>query len=398
MSRITVSTPRASMGATARITMHGLAIAVALAACAGESVTEARRVARVQLEPASMSATVGTTRQVSATAYDAADVVMPGVSFEWSSSAPEVASVSATGLVEARAAGPATITARASGIAGTASAVVTPADGGGGSGALAVECASPRAGWIWCDDFEQDRLASYFEVDGAGGRFVRLAGAGVEGSYAMRSRFSTSAQTSSGNLKLAFGRTPSSTFRPVDAGTANYREIYWRHYLLTPSAWTGGAGDKLSRAMILAGGDWSQAMIAHVWGASNGSEYLLIDPASGTDEAGTLRTSGYNDFANLRWLGNRRASMPTFSDAARGTWHCIEARVRLNDAGASNGVFQLWIDGVLAAGRTDLNWVGSYSAYGINAVFFENYWNAGSPVVQDRFFDNIVVSTQPIGC
>jgi hypothetical protein len=31
-------------------------------------------------------------------------------------------------------------------------------------------------------------------------------------------------------------------------------------------------------------------------------------------------------------------------------------------------------------------------------VFFENYWNTGSPKLQERYFDNIVVSTQPIGC
>jgi hypothetical protein len=34
----------------------------------------------------------------------------------------------------------------------------------------------------------------------------------------------------------------------------------------------------------------------------------------------------------------------------------------------------------------------------INAVFFENYWNAGSPVQQERYFDNLVISTQSIPC
>ena len=72
--------------------------------------------------------------------------------------------------------------------------------------------------------------------------------------------------------------------------------------------------------------------------------------------------------------------------------------MRLNDAGQSNGTFELWIDGSLDAQRTGLNWVGSYSAYGINALFLENYWNAGSPVAQDRFMDRLVVSTQRIGC
>jgi hypothetical protein len=31
-------------------------------------------------------------------------------------------------------------------------------------------------------------------------------------------------------------------------------------------------------------------------------------------------------------------------------------------------------------------------------VFVENYWNTGSPVAQERYLDNLVVSTQRIGC
>ena len=68
--------------------------------------------------------------------------------------------------------------------------------------------------------------------------------------------------------------------------------------------------------------------------------------------------------------------------------------------GAAGLVFSsvIPVNGTLDARETGLNWVGSYSAYGINAVFFENYWNTGSPVAQERYFDNLVVSTQRIGC
>ena len=47
---------------------------------------------------------------------------------------------------------------------------------------------------------------------------------------------------------------------------------------------------------------------------------------------------------------------------------------------------------------SDLQWHGSYSAYGINTVFLENYWNDGAPQPQERYFDHFVVSTQRIGC
>jgi hypothetical protein len=125
---------------------------------------------------------------------------------------------------------------------------------------------------------------------------------------------------------------------------------------------------------------------------------LMLDPASGTDEQGNLQTTQYNDFAHLRWLGAAQGATPLFDAEHVGTWYCVEAHVRLNDAGQSNGVFEFWIDGNLEASRTGLNWVGGYADYGINAILFENFWNSGSPQAQERYFDNIVVSTARIGC
>jgi hypothetical protein len=263
---------------------------------------------------------------------------------------------------------------------------------------LPNECATPKPGWIWCDDFDQDRLASYFEVDGAKGAFTRTAGAGNGGSWAMRAHFAAGA-VSVGSLKVAFGRTPSVTFRPVDGGTVDHRELYWRVYLRNQPGWVGGGGDKLSRMMVLATGGWAQAMMAHLWsGGTTSRDYLVLDPASGTDVQGNLKTTVYNDFPNIRWLGAVRGATPLFGGSGVGTWHCVEAHVRLNDAGQSNGLFELWVDGNLDAQARNLNWLGGYSAYGLNAVFLENYWNAGSPVAQDRFLDNVIVGRAPIGC
>lgn len=122
----------------------------------------------------------------------------------------------------------------------------------------------------------------------------------------------------------------------------------------------------------------------------------MLDPASGTDTAGSLVTTRYNDFPNMRWLGYMLFVTPVFDSAHAGTWHCIETHMKLNDAGVANGLFELWINGQLEARKTNLNWVGSYNAYGINVVFLENYSGAGSPTTQERYFDNLV-STRPIG-
>ena len=261
---------------------------------------------------------------------------------------------------------------------------------------VVAECKQPKPGWIWCDDFEEDRLRGYFEYANTDGRFVRVRGSGVSGSYGMSARYPASAPSSPGQLHLAFGKTPNPYFKPVDAGTATYREIYWRLYVLHPKVWVGEGPDKLSRAISFAGGNWSQAMIAHVW--NGGHPQLVIDPASGTDPQGTVMTTRYNDGDHFRWLGAATGTTNVFDSAHLGRWVCVEAHVRLNDPGESNGVFELWVDGNAEASRTELNWVGAFSAYGINALFIENYRNDASPAEQSRFLDNFVVSTQRIGC
>ena len=264
--------------------------------------------------------------------------------------------------------------------------------------AAVVGCANPQPGWLFCDDFETDRLDSYFEYTSDGNRFTRVNGVGQNGSYGMRAQFGAGT-VSAGSLKLAFGRTPDAYMTPVDDGTQNHREIHWRFYFRNQSGWTGGGGDKLSRITVFATQNWAQAMIGHVWsGSGSDADYLTLDPASGTDLAGNLTTTTYNDFANLRFLGIARSATPLFDPQRVGQWYCIETRVKLNTAGQSDGLFELRVNGVLEASKTGLNWLGSYSAYGLNAIFLENYWNAGSPVAQERYFDDFVVSTTPIGC
>jgi hypothetical protein len=174
----------------------------------------------------------------------------------------------------------------------------------------------------------------------------------------------------------------------------SYQEIYWRIYVKHQHGWTGGGPAKLSRATSIVSGDWKQAMISHVWSSDDA---LTLDPASGV-RGDRVVTTQYNDFDNLHWLGNRPASrIKLFSPEESGRWVCVEAHVKLNTPGKSDGVNQLWIDGRLEAERTGLDWRGSYTGHGINAVFLETYWNAGSPVSQSRWIDNFVISTNPIG-
>jgi hypothetical protein len=261
--------------------------------------------------------------------------------------------------------------------------------------AAATECSnwqSAHPEWVWCDDFESDSSLSqnYFEVNRNNGGFGVFTGNAYGGNGALRARWE-SGMVEAGNLKLSFGKTPVAPTRFTDR---NFDDIYWRFYMKTSPNWVGQPM-KLTRATIFAGSNWSQAAIGHLWdGATLG---LGLDPASGVS-GGSVVTTQYNDFANLKWLGKLDGTTQVYSSAYRDKWVCVEVHMKLNTPGQSNGEFAFWLDDKLEAQGKTLNWRGTYTAYGINAIFLENYQNTGAAQQQDRYVDNFIVSTQRVGC
>jgi len=351
--------------------------------------------ASLAVYPAADSLLVGDSQQLILLGKDRKGQSARASGTVWTSLNPEAAAVSSTGVVSGRAAGSARIVATIDGREATALITVYP------TRPDVAECDTPKPEWIWCDDFEKDRLNAYFEYAPVDGSFVRLADVGYGGSVGMRARFTHAGQVQAGFLHLAFGTTPSPYFRPIDSGTRQYREVYWRHFAKWHIGWMGGGGNKLSRAQVIVNANWAQAAMAHVWSGilQEGHAYQLgIAPASTTDESGKVLGTEYNDFAHFRWLGTAWSQTLLFEETRLGKWYCIEAHARLNDPGHSNGVFELWINGGLEARIEKLNWQGNFGDYGINTVFLENYWNGGAPQPQERYLDNFVVSTKRIGC
>ena len=89
------------------------------------AITVSVPVASVVLSPASATVAAGSTEQLTATPLDANGNPLTGRTITWTSGAPGVASVSASGLVTGVAAGSATITATSEGKSGT-SAITVP--------------------------------------------------------------------------------------------------------------------------------------------------------------------------------------------------------------------------------------------------------------------------------
>ena len=273
-----------------------------------------------------------------------------------------------------------------------------------GGDCLCCEWQTKHPEWVWCDDFESDQalVERYFEYSDDDGDFAVADGVGVDGSRGLRAVFQKG-EVSAGSLKKSFGRTKHPYIgRHAERPGESFPEIFWSFSFRRQADWIGGGGAKLTRATVMASANsWSQGMIAHLWSSGPNNHYLLIDPASGISPQGILKSRRYNDFPNLRWLGNQPGKFPLFAKKYADRWFTIEAHVKLNTPGKSDGVFEYWIDGQLQVRKDQLNWHGDWNRNPdhpmINAIFLENYWNAGSPKVQERYFDNLIISTRRIG-
>ncbi|MBK9108469.1 MAG: T9SS type A sorting domain-containing protein [Saprospiraceae bacterium] len=270
--------------------------------------------------------------------------------------------------------------------------------------AQCFSCLAAPPGTIWCDDFEINIPfdQKYFEYNNNGGDFVRLDQVGRDQSYGMRVKWQQG-EVGAGSLSKSFGKTPDSYIGKNAARPGEtFHEIYWRMDVKSQDGWVGGGPAKLSRAMCLANSNWAQGMMAHLWSGGPNDDYLGMDPATGIGIDGKLKATKYNDFSNLRWLGFKYGNIPLYNSENSGNWYCIVGHVKLNTPGLKDGIFEFWINDTLQASSTNLDWHSSWNSdpnnLHINAIFFENYWNAGSPTEQERYFDNLVISTKPIPC
>ncbi|MEO6693243.1 MAG: hypothetical protein ABIO44_12940, partial [Saprospiraceae bacterium] len=265
-------------------------------------------------------------------------------------------------------------------------------------------CKNAPPGTIFCDDFEEDISLDkkYFEVNDNAGDFIRINGVGRDQSFGMRVKWQKG-EVGAGGLSKSFGKTPDTYIgKNASHPTEQFDEIYWRMDVKSQLGWKGGGPAKLSRALCLANSNWAEGMMAHLWSGGTNNLYLGMDPASGIGIDGQLKSTKYNDFNNLRWLGFKAGNIDLYSTENSGKWYCIVGHVKLNTPGQKDGIFEFWINDTLQASSKNLDWHSTWNNdpknLHINAIFFENYWNDGSPVEQERYFDNLVIGTKPILC
>jgi hypothetical protein len=101
-------------------------------------------------------------------------------------------------------------------------------------------------------------------------------------------------------------------------------------------------------------------------------------------------TGGYNDSNPFR--------------VQSGRWYSMEVRRRLNDAGADNGIFQMWVDGQLIASYNNVRFrippsgaYGSNFTYGTNFAMMADYTTYPVSRNQDIYYDDVRLSTARAG-
>jgi hypothetical protein len=262
-----------------------------------------------------------------------------------------------------------------------------------------AHCPLPLPGsWVFCEDFEtitdpRDVVLDYQDGDGA---FVLVDGIGASGSRAMEVSYRPG-EEGAGWMVLSFGASPIAIDgRPSYAPEGSFQEVYWRLRVKTEPGWPSLGPGQLTRTVSFASNDWSEAVVAHLRSAGEDVkvEAVPVTCVSGTDVA----CAGYDDQAGLESLGAMVGETPLFSEDLSGGWHCVEGHLLLNTPGEADGVLEFWIDDELQAGRSDLDLRGSWTDYAINALVVENLWPGGAPVPLRRWIDDVVVSTEPIGC
>ena len=101
-------------------------------------------------------------------------------------------------------------------------------------------------------------------------------------------------------------------------------------------------------------------------------------------------TDSDRTYNNMGWDYIYGAGQP-----ANGTWHYFEFHFALGSSGQSNGVFQMWVDGVLVGSSVNMDWFGggSYSPTGWTRIMFPHNHNvfqlAGCP---EHDIDDVAVA------
>jgi hypothetical protein len=291
--------------------------------------------------------------------------------------------------------------------------------------AEAADCASPKPEWVFCDDFESTRDQS--------GQLGLWDDQGLGPQNLVITTDPTIVHGGARALQITAHKGQDTGGEPTKWFLPSYDQIYVRfwtrfaadynylHHMVFIGAseasnkWaafgTAGCRPSGTNFFVTQVEPFSESG-AHAppgaWGFYTYSNDMKCDPgatcanyADAQQICNDCATKGSPCTSGLEccWGANDLAS-PAVS-ATLGKWTCVEARVEANVGGASNGTQTLFVDG-----RQVGQWSGirfrSDDALKINSLGLWHYVTddvyAAGQSQETLWFDDVVVSTAPIGC
>lgn len=307
-------------------------------------------VASISLTPSSLALTVGETASLTARLLDRRGRILTGRVVMWTSSNPGVASVGASGLVTANAAGSASITAASEGQSASAAVAVTSV--------VVPPPPPPVAGELFRDDFESTAAlgsgqgpndARFGDICCSGSPFTvvnpaSLGFAAFSGSRVLRVGTPGGAMTHW--IKSTLGST---TRQPRD-------RLYFSVRLYVPSSWTA-----VMRFMMIRGSrdPWGSFGITNTCPVNRTPQTEFV-AASVTHSPVRMYTYwlGMDPQAGQPWTCTGTTGLfPNDSPPAtyhlqnyqipRNTWVQVELEMQMNTVGQANGWERIWVNGTL---------------------------------------------------
>jgi hypothetical protein len=253
----------------------------------------------------------------------------------------------------------------------------------------ASECQDSHPDYIFCDDFETGNLSKWdSNDDGRKNSVTTNPGSVAHGSNALQATIDSTGGAELDKWWMSQGAD----------------EVYVRFYIKFESGFEDLRSDGNEMHLLnLCGNSPSNpwACYGHAGIQPNGTDFFTsgLEPGHNVNDP-TLRPFEFYSYwpgmncaggnPNGSCYGNLTAQDAPAAPLLDNTWYSVEKHVKLNTPGRSDGVQELWIDGVKKISQTGMRWRNS-SALQLNNLRFEMYM-PGAPKTEHIYIDNVVVS------
>ncbi len=302
------------------------------------------------------------------------------------------------------------------------------AGGSGDAGSTGYDCKHPGPGWLFCEDFEG--MAAGFDAWKANWGWTDSIGANDPG------RMTSSTDAHTGKYSVEYPAAASSGYKGADliyrtcdgankpgCALKSYDQLYFRTYVkLAPDhqrvhhflniSGSQQFWDAYGNAGCRPNGYRAMGTTVDMKPTTHDSYFYTYYPEMHCDPGSTC-----NQYADAQAIcdGCSKKDMPCsngleccwgnlFKPAQAvpiptGKWVCLEMMMKANNVGKSNGEMAYWVDGKLADRETTMHFRDT-TDLGLNMVRLQHYLETSDAQNHSNrvWFDDVVVSTQRIGC